>query len=52
MLFNLCFRCGHASPQNIFYMELGRQSVLGSGELWMETEDSAIAKHMHDMILR
>ncbi|XP_001992936.2 insulin receptor substrate 1 isoform X2 [Drosophila grimshawi] len=43
-------RCGHAAPQSIFYMELGRQSVLGAGELWMETEDSA-AKHMHDMIL-
>ncbi|KAH8408184.1 hypothetical protein KR222_006613 [Zaprionus bogoriensis] len=44
-------RCGHASPQSIFYMELGRQSVLGSGELWMETEDAAIAKNMHDTIL-
>ncbi|XP_023177551.2 insulin receptor substrate 1 isoform X2 [Drosophila hydei] len=44
-------RCGHASPQNIFFMELGRQSVLGSGELWMETEDAAIAKQMHDQIL-
>ncbi|XP_034473021.1 insulin receptor substrate 1 isoform X2 [Drosophila innubila] len=44
-------RCGHASPQSIFYMELGRQSVLGSGELWMETEDATIAKNMHDMIL-
>ncbi|XP_030569202.1 insulin receptor substrate 1 isoform X2 [Drosophila novamexicana] len=51
ILLNTIRRCGHASPQNIFYMELGRQSVLGSGELWMETEDSAIAKHMHDMIL-
>ncbi|XP_033150576.1 insulin receptor substrate 1 isoform X2 [Drosophila busckii] len=44
-------RCGHASPQSIFYMELGRQCVLGSGELWMETEDAATARHMHDTIL-
>ncbi|KAH8378463.1 hypothetical protein KR093_011526 [Drosophila rubida] len=45
-------RCGHASPQSIFYMELGRQSALGSGELWMETEDATIAKKMHDKILQ
>ncbi|XP_030383370.1 insulin receptor substrate 1 [Scaptodrosophila lebanonensis] len=44
-------RCGHASPQCIFYMELGRQCVLGSGELWMETEDATVAKNMHDTIL-
>ncbi|KAH8263642.1 hypothetical protein KR044_011819 [Drosophila immigrans] len=44
--------CGHASPQSIFYMELGRQSALGSGELWMETEDATIAKKMHDKILQ
>ncbi|KAH8392478.1 hypothetical protein KR215_009406 [Drosophila sulfurigaster] len=45
-------RCGHASPQCIFFMELGRQSALGSGELWMETEDATIAKKMHDTILQ
>ncbi|XP_017025696.1 insulin receptor substrate 1 [Drosophila kikkawai] len=44
-------RCGHASPQCIFYMELGRQSVLGSGELWMETDNAAIATNMHNTIL-
>ncbi|XP_016982476.2 insulin receptor substrate 1 isoform X1 [Drosophila rhopaloa] len=44
-------RCGHASPQCIFYMELGRQSVLGSGELWMETDNPAIATNMHNTIL-
>ncbi|XP_046868942.1 insulin receptor substrate 1 isoform X2 [Drosophila willistoni] len=44
-------RCGHASPQCIFYMELGRQSVLGSGELWMETDDASTSRNMHDMIL-
>ncbi|TDG45659.1 hypothetical protein AWZ03_007934 [Drosophila navojoa] len=51
ILLNTIRRCGHASPQNIFFMELGRQSVLGAGELWMETEDAAVAKHMHDKIL-
>ncbi|XP_037712049.1 insulin receptor substrate 1 [Drosophila subpulchrella] len=44
-------RCGHASPQCIFYMELGRQSVLGSGELWMETDNAAVATNMHNTIL-
>ncbi|KAH8410609.1 hypothetical protein KR009_006636 [Drosophila setifemur] len=44
-------RCGHAYPQCIFYMELGRQSVLGSGELWMETDNADIAKNMHKTIL-
>ncbi|XP_022224191.1 insulin receptor substrate 1 isoform X2 [Drosophila obscura] len=44
-------RCGHASPQCIFYMELGRQSVLGCGELWMETDNAAVATNMHNIIL-
>eukprot|EP00099_Drosophila_melanogaster_P004147 NP_001188772.1 chico, isoform B [Drosophila melanogaster] len=44
-------RCGHASPQCIFYVELGRQSVLGSGDLWMETDNAAIATNMHNTIL-
>ncbi|XP_034129051.1 insulin receptor substrate 1 isoform X1 [Drosophila guanche] len=44
-------RCGHAPPQCIFYMELGRQSVLGCGELWMETDNAAVATNMHNIIL-
>ncbi|XP_039502637.1 insulin receptor substrate 1 isoform X1 [Drosophila santomea] len=44
-------RCGHASPQCIFYVELGRQSVLGSGDLWMETDNAAVATNMHNTIL-
>ncbi|XP_065356789.1 insulin receptor substrate 1 [Calliphora vicina] len=32
-------------------MEIGRQSSLGPGELWMETEDSLTAQNMHRMIL-
>ncbi|KAL5278943.1 IRS1 family protein [Megaselia abdita] len=34
----------------LFYLEVGRKSVLGTGELWMETEDAFIAKNMHKMI--
>ncbi|XP_017075682.2 insulin receptor substrate 1 [Drosophila eugracilis] len=44
-------RCGNAPLQCIFYMELGRQSVLGSGDLWMETDNAAIATNMHNTIL-
>ncbi|XP_046801268.1 insulin receptor substrate 1 isoform X3 [Lucilia cuprina] len=42
-------RCGDS--QCYFYMEIGRQSSLGPGELWMETEDSLTAQNMHRMIL-
>lgn len=42
-------RCGDS--QCFFYMEIGRQSTLGPGELWMETEDSLTAQNMHRMIL-
>ncbi|XP_037958211.1 insulin receptor substrate 1 [Teleopsis dalmanni] len=41
-------RCGDS--QCFFYMEVGRQSVIGPGELWMQTEDSLTAKNMHRMI--
>ncbi|TMW47298.1 hypothetical protein DOY81_007622 [Sarcophaga bullata] len=42
-------RCGDS--QCYFYMEIGRQSTVGPGELWMETEDSLTAQNMHSMIL-
>ncbi|KAM7352266.1 insulin receptor substrate 1 chico isoform 2-T13 [Cochliomyia hominivorax] len=42
-------RCGDS--QCYFYMEIGRQSSLGPGELWMETEDSLTAQNMHKMII-
>ncbi|KOB68739.1 putative insulin receptor substrate-1, partial [Operophtera brumata] len=34
-----------------FYMEVGRQTVTGAGELWMHTDDSNIAQSMHSTIL-
>lgn len=42
-------RCGHSDC--FFFMELGRSSVTGSGELWMQTEDTVIAQNMHETIL-
>lgn len=43
-------RCG--STQIYFYLEVGRHSAIGSGELWMETDDTEIAESMHRVIMR
>nr|CAD7259244.1 unnamed protein product [Timema shepardi] len=42
-------RCGHS--ECFFYMEVGRSSCTGAGDLWMQTEDPNIAQNMHDAIL-
>ncbi|XP_077299286.1 insulin receptor substrate 1 chico isoform X2 [Arctopsyche grandis] len=42
-------RCGDS--ECFFYMEVGRSSVTGAGELWMHTEDQNIAQSMHSTIL-
>lgn len=42
-------RCGHSDC--FFFMELGRSSTTGAGELWMQTEDTIIAQNMHEAIL-
>ncbi|XP_069699992.1 insulin receptor substrate 2 isoform X3 [Periplaneta americana] len=42
-------RCGHSDC--FFYMEVGRSSCTGEGELWMQTEDTNIADNMHSAIL-
>ncbi|XP_066992587.2 insulin receptor substrate 1 isoform X2 [Anabrus simplex] len=42
-------RCGHSDC--FFYMEVGRSSCTGAGDLWMQTEDTNIAQNMHDSIL-
>ncbi|XP_046397313.1 treacle protein isoform X2 [Ischnura elegans] len=47
-LLNTIRRCGHSDC--FFYMEVGRSSVTGAGELWMQTEDPNIAQNMHDSI--
>lgn len=33
-------------------MELGRHSPTGSGELWMQVDDTHIAQTMHEVLLR
>ncbi|KAK9887906.1 hypothetical protein WA026_000209 [Henosepilachna vigintioctopunctata] len=40
--------CG--SLQKYVFLELGRGSPLGSGELWMETEDQNIAQNVHSTV--
>ena len=42
-------RCGYKNCH--FFMELGRGSVTGAGELWMEAEEAATAHSMHAMIV-
>ncbi|CAH0694819.1 unnamed protein product [Spodoptera exigua] len=41
-------RCGDS--ERFFYMEVGRQTTTGAGELWMHTDDSNIAQSMHSTI--
>ncbi|CAD6996954.1 insulin receptor substrate 1 isoform X2 [Ceratitis capitata] len=45
---NTIRRCGDSHC--LFYMEVGRQCIIGPGELWMETEDPLVAQSMHKMI--
>jgi insulin receptor substrate 2 len=42
-------RCGHTS--NTFFIELGRSSSIGPGELWIQADDSVMAQNMHEVIL-
>ncbi|PNF28092.1 hypothetical protein B7P43_G12254 [Cryptotermes secundus] len=42
-------RCGRSDC--FFYMEVGRSSCTGEGELWMQTEDTNIADNMYAAIL-
>lgn len=43
-------RCG--STANVFFMEVGRLSATGDGELWMDTYDPMIANNMTEIILQ
>lgn len=36
----------------VFYMELGRQNVLGAGELWVEAQDAQTAQTIHHSIIK
>lgn len=48
--YRLRYRCGDS--QRFFYMEVGRHSAIGAGELYMETEDPLIAQNMHTTIIK
>lgn len=41
---------GHLN--SVFYMELGRQNVLGAGELWVEAQDAQTAQTIHHSIIK
>ncbi|XP_050084402.1 mucin-12 isoform X3 [Anopheles aquasalis] len=43
-------RCG--ASQRYFYLEVGRSSKTGAGEIWMEVQDSIIAQNMHTTIMK
>jgi hypothetical protein len=43
-------RCGRSDC--FFYMEVGRSSCTGEGDLWMQTEDTNIADNMYAVILK
>ncbi|XP_055941798.1 uncharacterized protein LOC129971845 [Argiope bruennichi] len=42
-------RCGHSKDH--FFIELGRSSVIGAGEIYMATENTIIAQNMHETVL-
>ncbi|XP_033640333.1 insulin receptor substrate 1-like isoform X2 [Asterias rubens] len=42
-------RCGHSDC--FFFMEVGRQSMTGAGEIWMQVEDTVIAQNIHEASL-
>ncbi|XP_033096194.1 insulin receptor substrate 1-like isoform X2 [Anneissia japonica] len=42
-------RCGHSDC--FFFMEVGRQAPTGSGELWMQVDDTVIAQNIHEATL-
>nr|AAD17797.1 insulin receptor substrate 4 [Mus musculus] len=42
-------RCGHS--EQYFFLEVGRSTVIGPGELWMQVDDSVVAQNMHELFL-
>ncbi|XP_061620120.1 insulin receptor substrate 2-B [Phyllopteryx taeniolatus] len=42
-------RCGHS--ESFFFIEVGRFSSIGPGEIWMQVDDSVVAQKMHETIL-
>ncbi|XP_036897852.1 insulin receptor substrate 4 [Sturnira hondurensis] len=42
-------RCGHS--EQYFFLEVGRSTVIGPGELWMQVDDYVVAQNMHELFL-
>ncbi|KAL4218313.1 Isoleucine--tRNA ligase [Mactra antiquata] len=42
-------RCGHSD--NFFFMGVGRSAVTGTGEIWMQVDETSTAQNMHDAVL-
>ncbi|XP_055981785.1 insulin receptor substrate 4 [Sorex fumeus] len=42
-------RCGHT--EQYFFLEVGRSTVIGPGELWMQVDDRVVARNMHELFL-
>ncbi|XP_050998142.1 insulin receptor substrate 4 [Acomys russatus] len=42
-------RCGHS--EQYFFLEVGRSTVIGPGELWMQVDDCVVAQNMHELFL-
>ncbi|XP_016054166.1 PREDICTED: insulin receptor substrate 4 [Miniopterus natalensis] len=43
-------RCGHS--EQYFFLEVGRSTVIGPGELWMQVDDCVVAQNMHELFLK
>lgn len=41
--------CGHS--EQYFFLEVGRSTVIGPGELWMQVDDCVVAQNMHELFL-
>ncbi|XP_051918301.1 insulin receptor substrate 2-A [Hippocampus zosterae] len=42
-------RCGNS--ESFFFIEVGRFSSIGPGEIWMQVDDSVVAQKMHETLL-
>ncbi|XP_077400956.1 insulin receptor substrate 2-B [Vanacampus margaritifer] len=43
-------RCGNSD--SFFFIEVGRFSSIGPGEIWMQVDDSVVAQKMHETLLK
>ena len=42
--------CGHG--ESLLLIEVDRSSMVDRGELWLQADDSLIARSMHDTLVR